>query len=636
MVKNKINGYSLLLTGNFALNYSNIFGTNEKKKGYGKCSPKKIIPSEAAELEKKQKKQEEETNNKINALNNKIQELLKVQDQLKSENMNTAKQIEFNKVENDKKIQELQNDVDSLNDNISKKKKQIDEEMNKISNESKEEVKNLKKQYEKVLEENEDLQKKISDNDDKIDKFKKQQEDLNKKLETESADKNKINAEINNLKTQINNLEEQNNKDKEDKEKKDNEVKKALEDLNKKNDEVYGEINKLKQEVSIIKNINKENENIIKNLQNIESNSANIKQIETSEGLKLNFINNKENILRTKEGKHSYNSIIYLTEQIAQLKQELGQLDLNNDKEAKAFKDGLEEFVKSTGENIFKDLDFNDEKVSNNLVLQFDFVINNMTLSEFLKNYIIFKEGMALNCLKTYLTSSKSVELYFDDISFNKKIKNEIKPEKPEENCIYLDDIKDFMSKFNASPNPSRYSYNEFLFSTLYLDLIEYKNDDVLKKIDEIVSLKKENAKLYKDNNELYNSNRTIWNTPDKNFEEKESLVNINENKLSNNYKEIKENNKKISELIGSYSERELILNDLSVLLYKLTGEILTKDKIDEISNHFDDDDDDEYNEYLLKFFITNYGDKKIKDGNYHIIFNNINEGYDNFSIVRS
>lgn len=635
MVKNKINGYSLLLTGNFALNYSNIFGTdNNKNKRCGKCSPKKeLTTSEASELEEKQKKQKEENDKKINALNNKIQELLNAQDQLKSENMNTVKQFEFNKAENDKKINDLNQIVNNLKTDITKKDNEVTEKLSKITEENKQAVDNLKKQYEDVLKENEDLQKKISDNDNKIENFKKQQEDLNKQLEAESADKAKIEDDINNLKTQINNLETQNNKDKEDKEKKDEEVKKALEDLNKKNDEVYGEINKLKQEVSIIKNINKENENIIKNLKNIESNYTNIKQIETSEGLKLNFINNKKNISKTKEGKYSYNSIIYLTEQIAQFKQVLSQIDLNNAEDAEAFNDGLGKFVTSTGENIFKALDFDAEKVSNNLVLQFDFVINNMTLSEFLQNYIILDEEMALNCLKTYLTSSKSVELYFDDISFNKKFTDKIKPEKSEENCIYIDDIKDFIPKFNDSPNPSRYSYNEFLFSTLYLDLIKFKNDDALKNIEEIVKLEKENAKLENDNNDLHNKIMAAWGMGNKTYKEKELLVNGYKNNQSDNNKKKEENNKKIIELSGGHSEQELILNELSVLLYKLTGEILTKDQIGEIATHFDDEN---YNEYLLNFFITNYGDKKIKDGNYHIIFNNISEGFGNFSIVRS
>ena len=134
-------------------------------------------------------------------------------------------------------------------------------------------------------------------------------------------------------------------------------------------------------------------------------------------------------------------------------------------------------------------------------------------------------------------------------------------------------------------------------------------------------------------NNDLHNKIMATWGMGNKTYKEKELLVNGYKNKQSNNNKKKEENNKKIIELSGGHSEQELILNELSVLLYKLTGEILTKDQIGEISTHFDDE---KYNEYLLNFFITKYGDKKIKDGNYHIIFNNISEGFGNFSIVRS
>ena len=76
MVKNKINGYSLLLTGNFALNYSNIFGSKDKK--CGKCSPGKLTKSESSELEEKQKKQQKNGEISEDELSNELDDVEKM------------------------------------------------------------------------------------------------------------------------------------------------------------------------------------------------------------------------------------------------------------------------------------------------------------------------------------------------------------------------------------------------------------------------------------------------------------------------------------------------------------------------------------------------------------------------------
>jgi len=711
MVKNKINGYSLLLTGNFALNYSNIFGTADKDKRCGKCSPKKdITSSKASELEEKQKKQKEENDKKFDALNKKIQELLNAQDKLKSDSEKTMQQVTINKEENDKKIQELKNDVNSLNDNISKKKKEIDEQMNKISDKSKNEVNNLKIQYDNACKIKDELLTKIAENDNKIENFKKQQEDFNEKLKTASEqNKNKINTELENINQQIKKLEDENKENIKAQELKNNEVKTALENLNKKDEEVYGKVKNLQKTVEFLENINIENQKKINKLTNLAA-DTNIKGAKISDNFKVNFVDNKEKIEGTKDGKYTHNSIVYISEQLKEMNGKVNELDINKEEDANNLLASLKNYYKSTAENIAANFNFDiteeiGNKLSNQVTLQFDFDIKDMKLSDFLQNYIIYNDGRFFNCLKTYLNNFFSAELYIDDINCTYNIDDDnLKPNEPKENCIYLDGIEKFRNEYNSKTYKSRFIYQDILFDTIELILNDNSNTENLK---ERIGLKKEIAELNKKIEELKKEKEKLNDERCEKKDKRIDLINELRNHLEEKVKESKSDEEtnqlfdkiieisdyiiesisykmtkidndiadtdvetkklcaeidklgteidklgieinnlsdeiikiptnikikedKIEKLDKHYEER---LKYFNTVLYKLTDRMIAESEMKEVLKHSKDKN---YDEYLLDYFITNFGKEKIKDGKYHVIFRNINGKFDNFSIVRS
>ena len=480
MVKNKINGYSLLLTGNFAFNYSNIFGTTEKDKRCGKCSPKKdITSSDASELEEKQKKQE----NKMKNLENNINDLLNKIKDLKSENFKNSELAKFNEEENRKKIAELNSSISNLNTELTNYQGKYDVELKKITDDQKNELKDLKEKQDTLANENKNLFENNKKIETELEGLKKQHEEKFKELlEANEAQKGDLQTQLNDLTKVINNKETQYLVEKKKQEEKNKELEEAIEKYNEKNVQVYSEVNKMKSQVESLKELTEINKNKI-DLLNKQINNTDIKSVNTENNKQINFILNTKEVVGTKPNtKYSYNSIVFLTEQVKKLQEIVSGVKCETKEEKQKLVNSVNKFFEKVGDEIAENVDFNYSEHINDLKLQVDMDIKNMKLSEFLNNFIFCDNAIQL--INNFIANSYSAELYFDDIFTNKKTYYVNKPSTPKKDVMYKEDIKDYFENYNKKQQ-YRLSYDDIVFSNRRLDMVEYENPDDEKILEE-------------------------------------------------------------------------------------------------------------------------------------------------------
>lgn len=503
MVKNKINGYSLLLTGNFVLNYSNIFGTKEGKKGCGNCSNRKNINNLLGDGSENTKEKENEK--KMNELNNKINSLLENIKDLKAENVQNSQLAKFNKAENEKKIATLTSSITNLNTQLTNYETKYNQELAKITEDQKSEIKALKDKQDTLENENKKLFEDNKKFETEIKDLKTQQEAKFKELvEANETQKANLQTQLNNLTKSINDKETQYLEEKKKQEAKNKELEEAVKSYNKKNAEIYSEVNKIKSQVESLKEITKINEGKI-DILNKQINNKDIKSVNTENNKQINFILNTKNVVGTKpNAKYSYNSVIFLTEQIKKLQGIVSGVKCETEKETQQVVDSVNKFFGKVGDEIAKNVDFNCEEHINDLKLQIDMDIKNMKLSEFLTNFISCENNIKL--INNFIANSYSAELYFDDIFTNKKTYYINKPSTPKEDVMYKEDIKDYIENYNKKQQ-YRLSYDDIVFSNRRLDMVEYENPDdekILEKENEI-DMEIDNLKnnIEKNNNQI-------------------------------------------------------------------------------------------------------------------------------------
>jgi len=568
MVKNKINGYSLLLTGNFVLNYSNIFGTNEKKKGCRKCSPKKdLTPSEASKLEEEQKKQKKETDNKIKDLEDNINNLLNNIKDLKSENLKNSELAKFNEEENKKRIAALNTSISNLNTELTNYQVKYDEELKKITNEQKNELKSLKEKQDNLENENKKLFEDNKQIETELEGLKKQHEEKIKALvEADEAQKVTLQTELNKLIKDINDKETQYLKEKEKQEEKNKQLEKAVKEYNEKNVEIYSEVNKIKSQVESLKELTEINKGKIDFL-NEQINNKDIKSVNTENNKQINFKLNTKNLGVIKpNAKHSYNSIIFLTEQVKKLQEIVSGVKCETKEETKKLVDSVNKFFGKVGDEIAKNVDFKYVEHINDLKLQVDMDIKNMKLSEFLNNFIFCDNAIQL--INNFIANSYSAELYFDDIFTNKKTCYINKPSiNPREDVMYKEDIKDYIENYNKKQQ-YRLSYDDIVFSNRRLDMVEYENPDdekILEEREKIdIDIDDLEDKIEKNNNQIEVLKKQIGSNVES-FLSMVSDINLKKRFIRDDIKKIQDLTKKLDGLTKDSDEYNEIQISISV-----------------------------------------------------------------------
>lgn len=568
MVKNKINTYSLLLTGNFVLNYSNIFGTNNKNKRCGKCSNKGDLLNQISDLEEKKKKEKEENDKKMKELQNNIKNLLQNVKDLKSANIQNSELAKFNEEENKKRINTLTSSINKLNTELTNCQEKYNAELKKITEDQKNELKALKEKQDTLENENKNLLNNNKKFETELEDLKKQHEEKFKELvEANEAQKVDLQTQLNNLIKVINDKETKYLEEKKKQEEKNKELEETVKKYNEKNIEIYSEVDKLKTQVENLKELTEINNRKIDILTE-QINNKDIKSVNTENNKQINFILNTKNVVGTKpNAKYSYNSIVFLTEQLKKLKDIVSEVKCETKEETEKVVDSVNTFFGKVGEEIAGNTDFNCEEHINDLKLQVDMSIKNMKLLEFLNNFILCNNKIQL--INNFIANSYSAELYFDDIFTNKKTYYINKPSDPKEDVMYKEDIKDYIENYNKKKQ-YRLSYDDIVFSNRRLAMVEYENPDdekILEEKDEI-NIKIDNLKdnIEKNKNKIEELKKQFGDKAES-FLSMVSDINYKKGFIRDYIKENKDLTIKLNGLTKDSVEYECIQNSISVNL---------------------------------------------------------------------